>query len=405
MSSVYRAFVQKQMREMSDSNLSPQEKMKRIGALWREQGLSSASPAKKNVKKRTIRGGAVTDILLSSPAIATSTNNPMTPQNGVPQVDPTLMTDNGLPVYLCMHPNQFSRNQNEVILYQNTMQLMQSDFYKKYQNRMKLVMPIKSFNGQDKEKEIPAKPLRFVFHANNFTDKTQMYLDPEDADEYIDIWNQLKDIAWMIPVEFASAQFMRDNKLKTMDAVKASEEARENGYKWGLYDMAVQKNKDIDNIYQQRNKDIENIYKQQDERQNWMNQLSQANQNASYYKGQTEGMDKQGDISAKLASSMPQTTVNVDNHAGGGGGGGGSNVLGDIAEGIGSIFGLGFNPKTKHPLSRPRKVTKNSKGGQIVGGSLEEPQQQSYRIKNERDFVNDFITGYNTIIQLANDVL
>ena len=57
--SEYQQFVKQAMQQMAGSNLSPQQKMKKIGAAWRKSGR--ATTKKRTNKKKTTRksGGAM----------------------------------------------------------------------------------------------------------------------------------------------------------------------------------------------------------------------------------------------------------------------------------------------------------------------------------------------------------
>ena len=254
--------------------------------------------------------------------IDTNTSNaaPTYPQFVIPmgkmQVPASVMEQNGLPWMLAQHPNNYSRNDNEVILYNSAIAFMGSAFYAKYKDRLVYVKSITLYsdmgNKTTQQQDIPGKDYRFVFRSSAFTDNDIFYLDPKDADEYIDIWLQIKDLPFLQPVEFESFNAMKRNQQATAVSMGDMSLANKNGYEWGLYDEAVIKNKDID---------------QRDQlaaiNQNARDQVSAANINASYYQGKSEGQTEGAQDAAASSGS--------------------SDGLGDVL----GFIGLGFKPK-KH---------------------------------------------------------
>lgn len=340
--SSYRDFVKQHMSSLS--GMPQKEKMGIIAAMWHKQkgGKSESMPKMekpKTTRRKKITGGQVDDKEQpeSSDTKDTKQQTPAPKQTPTPKQIPVkqaparkviqlvpsqVALDNGIPPILTIHPNLYSANPLTFYLFTTMDDWFDSNFYKKYSDRMTKLKPIKDYSGYTRPKEVPFKLFRIGFTMNSFKDRTVWYLDPKDADEYISMLVELKDEDKVFqPVEFVSAKFMQLQREKSKEGIASSEEAAKYGYQLGAYDMAVQRNNVIE-----------------DRQAQWARE-NQLQVQGAYYEGQVTGMEKQGDISERLVRAMPQTTVNVSS-GGGGDGGGDSSILGTVGNVVGSFFGI-----------------------------------------------------------------
>jgi hypothetical protein len=225
----YKDFVKQQMTQMKSSKMSQPEKMKKISQMWKEHKTKGGVLDDKETKKQTMD--------------EKQEEEPDTMSKGLnlpePFIDYNTMVNNGLPPYLAQHPNIYSGNLNNVLLFNNVEEFLDSSFYKKYKDRIVFKKAVKSFGGGDTEYNVPAKKFRIVFHANSFTDKSVWYIDPKDADEWLQIMNDSKDSHILIPVEFVSALNLkksRDALLKaTQDSIETYNKAFDKGNEEGFH--------------------------------------------------------------------------------------------------------------------------------------------------------------------------
>ena len=232
----YRSFVKQHMASMP-SSMSPKEKMKKIGEMWRASGHSAKKPVKGGKlpstgislpkyfidgRKIKYRGGDIEE----QPQQQEEETISKGLQLGKPFIDEQTMINNGLPPYLAQHPNVYSGNLNNVLLFNNTVDFLNSSFYKKYESKIVYKKPIKQFGGSDVEFDVPAKKLRIVFHSTSPSDKSVWYIDPIDTNEWLQIMNDAKESYLLTPVEFVSAL-----KIKNIRET-AAKQAQENLNTW-----------------------------------------------------------------------------------------------------------------------------------------------------------------------------
>jgi hypothetical protein len=141
----------------------------------------------------------------------------------------------GYPQYLFYHPNQYSRNPNQVIMFSNKDDLMSSLFYKKYQARLQYVpAPYAGFGIQVTRDWIglpitPGKPFRIIFVDNNPDDADKWIFDAQNGDEYVQVINMLRG-----DDSFAASEAVL---LTQATAEKLREQYLEEGYEMGSADQ------------------------------------------------------------------------------------------------------------------------------------------------------------------------
>ena len=157
-------------------------------------------------------------------------------QYAVPYVPPKDMQARGIPWFLAQHPNQYSANPNEVLLYRNEGQFLRSAIYQKYKDR---ITPYEERAGYGIRfaQIIPGKPFRIVFRSRSFDDNNQYYLDLNDANEFMDFLDDAKDSNMLTPVEFISAVFTAKNKAEMSKIASDSAEAYKVAYTQGTKDQ------------------------------------------------------------------------------------------------------------------------------------------------------------------------
>ena len=157
-------------------------------------------------------------------------------QYAVPYVSPKDMQARGIPWFLAQHPNQYSANPNEVMLYRNEGQFLRSAIYQKYKDR---ITPYEERAGYGVRfsQIIPGKSFRIVFRSRSFDDNNQYYLDLNDANEFMDFLDQAKDSNMLTPVEFLSAAFTAKNKVEMSKIASDSAEAYKVAYTQGTKDQ------------------------------------------------------------------------------------------------------------------------------------------------------------------------
>lgn len=153
-----------------------------------------------------------------------------------PYVPPKDMNARGLPWYLAQHPNEYSANPNQVMLYRNEGQFLRSPIYQKYKDDIQLYQERAGY-GTRFAQIIPGKPFRIVFRSKSFDDNNQYILDLDDADAFMDFIDQAKDSNILTPVEFLSAQFMAKNKAAMSKLADDNAEAYKIAYNQGLSDQ------------------------------------------------------------------------------------------------------------------------------------------------------------------------
>lgn len=152
---------------------------------------------------------------------------------GKPQIDPQILQKAGIPWYLAQHPNQLSANPNEVLLFSNGVKFMISDFYKKYQSRMKTALTQQGFGGESSN-IIEGKPLRIVIRSTDPKDSSQFYLDNDTPEQWIEVMTDAYNSRLLVPVEFAASKNMKawqqESQLQSKLAEQLSKKMWSQGY-------------------------------------------------------------------------------------------------------------------------------------------------------------------------------
>ena len=146
------------------------------------------------------------------------------------------MMDRGIPWFLAQHPNEYSANPNEVMLYRNEGQFLRSPIYKQYEDRINLYQERAGY-GVRFSQIIPGKPFRIVFRSKSFDDNNQYFLDLNDANEFMDFLDEAKDANMLTPIEFASIAFVAKNKAALDKTVSDSAAAYKIAYTQGTKDQ------------------------------------------------------------------------------------------------------------------------------------------------------------------------
>lgn len=201
-----------------------------------------------------------------------------------PIIEPSKMLSNGLPWFFAQHPNKWSANPNEVMLYKNLVQFQTSDFFSKYKDRLIFKQAIQDFAGKDVPFTIDGKDYRIVFASLATDDKNKYYIDCKDTDDYITVLNDIKKSHILLPVELASQKFIQDNQLKAQEILQQTKELWSKGYDYSsqLYNNAIEEQQYKQHIVQAKTKDV--IDQQQamiQQQQDIIQQQAQAQQSSS----------------------------------------------------------------------------------------------------------------------------
>lgn len=175
-----------------------------------------------------------------------------------PLIEPDKMLQNGLPWFFAQHPNKWSANPNEVMLYKNLVQFQTSDFFNKYKDRLVFKQAVQDFAGKDVPFTIDSKDYRIVFASLATDDKNKYYIDCKDADDYITVLNDIKKSHILLPVELASQKFIQDNQLKANEILQQTKELWSRGYDYSsqLYNNAIEEQQYKQHIVQAKTKDV-----------------------------------------------------------------------------------------------------------------------------------------------------
>jgi hypothetical protein len=146
------------------------------------------------------------------------------------------MMDRGIPWFLAQHPNEYSANTNEVMLYRNEGQFLRSAIYQKYKDS---IIPYEERAGYGVRfsQIIPGKPFRIVFRSKSFDDNNQYYADFDNANDFMDFLDDAKDSNMLTPIEFASIAFVAKNKAALDKTVSDSAAAYKIAYTQGTKDQ------------------------------------------------------------------------------------------------------------------------------------------------------------------------
>ncbi len=132
----------------------------------------------------------------------------------------------GYPVYFFQHPNKWSANPNEVLLYSTLDRFMESDIYAKLKDKLtKIAGKYSGYSGGNRDGTIlPFKKFRVIFRSKSPDDRSEYVYDAVDKDDYLSVLDMAKDSNFIIPVELASKAFMDSNaKQEVAEAQNAKD--------------------------------------------------------------------------------------------------------------------------------------------------------------------------------------
>lgn len=132
----------------------------------------------------------------------------------------------GYPVFFFQHPNKWSANPNEVLLYSTLDRFMESDIYAKLKDKLKKIAgKYSGYSGGNRDGSVlPFKKFRLIFRSKSPDDRSEYVYDAVDKDDYLRVLDMSKDSNFIIPVELASKAFMDSNAKQ---AVSQSQNARD----------------------------------------------------------------------------------------------------------------------------------------------------------------------------------
>jgi hypothetical protein len=149
---------------------------------------------------------------------------------GTPIVSANKLEANGLPFVLGQHPNKYSANPNQVLLYKNITKFTDSPFYTKYKPDLVQVKAKTDWNGHDIDFIIPGKTYRIVFGSMSKDDKTKYYIDNKIPNDYLQVLIDAKNSQVLVPVEFMAMAFLKNNAEKIKQAIENSKYVWSEGY-------------------------------------------------------------------------------------------------------------------------------------------------------------------------------
>jgi hypothetical protein len=284
----YKEFVKAEMAKMKSSKLPVGQRMKLIAEQWKkhksklkggEIDASAPVPAQPNDIPNNVQGNArktagfsqLTEqekmgqqLQAQEEAFSEKVKKSLYGNYAEPFIKPSVMMDREIPWILAQHPNQYSANPNQVLLYRNLSQFLKSSIYKKYADRLVEVAE-RSGYGTTRAKIVPKKDFRIVFRSRSVDDNTQYYLDCKDADEFMDVLDEAKDSNILVPVELVSKKFMEINKQISDKQAEDNQIIWQAGYQTS-YDQ-------LEPIIKQQQEEIQNL--QQSSGSDWLSSIAE----------------------------------------------------------------------------------------------------------------------------------
>jgi hypothetical protein len=187
----------------------------------------------------------------------------------VPFIPPHVMASRGIPWYLAQHPNQYSANPNQVLVFRNEAQFLKSPFYKKYSAQI-VEVPERKGYATEVQQILPKKDFRIVFMSRSPDDTGQYYMDATDANQYMDVLDDAKESNILIPTEFMSQLFMKKNRDLGQIQALQDKQIWQGGYK--------QSQDELTPVLKQQQEEIQNL---QSQVQQYESELQQAQQSES----------------------------------------------------------------------------------------------------------------------------
>jgi hypothetical protein len=273
----YKEFVKAEMAKMKSSKLPVGQRMKQIGKLWKQHKdklkggeIDASVPIPAPPKELTEQEKTGQQLQAQEEAFSEKVKKSLYGNYGEPFIKPSVMMDREIPWILAQHPNQYSANPNQVLLYRNLSQFLKSSIYKKYADRLVEVAE-RSGYGTTRAKIVPKKDFRIVFRSRSVDDNTQYYLDCKDADEFMDVLDEAKDSNILVPVEFVSKKFMDINKQISDKQAEDNEIIWQAGYQTS-YDQ-------LEPIIKQQQEDIQNLQQELEAKQSsgsdWLSSIAE----------------------------------------------------------------------------------------------------------------------------------
>lgn len=275
----YKEFVKAEMAKMKSSKLPVGERMKYIAKQWKkhkstlkggEIDASAPIPTQTPPKELTEQEKTGQQLQAQEEAFSERVKKSLYGAYGEPFIKPSVMMDREIPWILAQHPNQYSANPNQVLLYRNLSQFLKSPIYKKYADRLVEVAE-RSGYGTSRAKIIPKRDFRIVFSSRSVDDNTQYYLDCQDADEFMNVLDEAKDSNILVPVEFVSKKFMDINKQISDKQAEYNEIIWQAGYQTS-YDQ-------LEPIIKQQQEDIQNLQQELEAKQSsgsdWLSSIAE----------------------------------------------------------------------------------------------------------------------------------
>jgi hypothetical protein len=276
----YKEFVKAEMAKMKSSKLPVGQRMKQIGKLWEQHKdklkggeidatmpAPAPTPAPKELTEQEKLGQ---QLQAQEDAFNEKVKKSLYGNYAEPFIKRSVMMDREIPWILAQHPNQYSANPNQVLLYRNLSQFIKSPFYKKYADRIVDVEERAGY-GTTRAKIVPKKDFRIVFRSRSTDDNSQYYLDCKDADEFMDVLDEAKDSNILVPVEFVSKKFMEVNAEIAQKQAATDQMIWQAGYQTS-YD-------ELEPIIKQQQEDIESLQQQLEEKQSsgsdWLSSIAE----------------------------------------------------------------------------------------------------------------------------------
>jgi hypothetical protein len=272
----YKEFVKAEMAKMKSSKLPVGQRMKQIGKLWKQHKdklkggeIDATMPAPAPTpapKELTEQEKLSQQLQAQEDAFNEKVKKSLYGMYGEPFIKPSVMMDREIPWILAQHPNQYSANPNQVLLYRNLSQFIKSPFYKKYADRIVDVEERAGY-GTTRAKIVPKKDFRIVFRSRSTDDNSQYYLDCKDADEFMDVLDEAKDSNILVPVEFVSKKFMEVNAEIAQKQAATDQLIWQAGYQTS-YD-------ELEPIIKQQQEEIERLQQQQSSGSDWLSSIAE----------------------------------------------------------------------------------------------------------------------------------
>lgn len=138
----------------------------------------------------------------------------------------------GYPVFIFQHPNKWSANPNEVLLYSTLDRFMESDIYSNLKDKFKKIAgKYSGYSGGNRDGSVlPFKKFRLIFRSKSPDDRSEYVYDAVDKDDYLSVLDMSKDSNFIIPVELASKAFMDSNAKQAVIQSKNATELWKLGF-------------------------------------------------------------------------------------------------------------------------------------------------------------------------------